>query len=269
MRDLCASLGLQEVITYRMTSPEREARRLLAGTPPNDRPYLHIANPIVSDRNVMRQSLLSSVLEVVERNTRLRERMALFEISPVFMGSETDDLPEEQPRLVILLCGPRSLPGWQPADAAPMDFYDLKGTVSALLEGLKVPEVRYAPAQHPSFHPGKCAQVLAGEHSVGVIGELHPQVRANYALPAAPVLAADFDLEAILAAIPTHHDVSAVPAYPPVLEDLAVVVDEALPAERVAQVIRAAGGKTVLDLRLFDVYRGEQVGPGRKAWLTA
>jgi phenylalanyl-tRNA synthetase beta chain len=265
VRDLCTSLGLQEVITYRMTSPERERRRLLADTPPNDHPYLRIANPIVSDRNVMRQSLLSSVLEVVERNTRLRQRMALFEISPVFVVSEADELPEEQPRLVIVLCGSRSLPGWQPADTAAMDFYDLKGTVSALLEGLKVPDVRYIPAQHPSFHPGKCAQVLIGERPVGVMGELHPQVRANYSLPEAPLLAADFDLDAILKAIPSLHDVAPVPAYPPVLEDLAVVVDEALPAEQVAGAIRLAGGKTVIDLRLFDVYRGDQVGEGKKS----
>ena len=265
LRDLLVNLGLQEVITYRMTSPEREARRLAPGTPPSDRPYVRIANPIVSDRNVLRQNLLSSLLEVVERNARLRERMALFEIGPVYLGSEADELPEEEERLVIVLTGQRDLPGWQPADPSAMDFYDLKGVVSEMLEGMKIEQVRYEPAHHPTFHPGKCAWVMAGERQVGVMGELHPQVRENYELPSAPLLAADFSLEAILEALPQRYDVRPVPVYPPVLEDLAVVVEEELPADVVSKTIEEAGGAMVIDLRLFDVYRGEQIGAGKKS----
>jgi len=265
LRDLLVNLGLQEVITYRMTSPEREARRLAPGTPPSDWPYVRIANPIVSDRNVLRQNLLSSLLEVVERNARLRERMALFEISPVFLGSEADELPEEEQRLAIILTGQRNLPGWQPADTSAMDFYDLKGIVSDMLDGMKIEQVRYEPAEHPTFHPGKCARVIAGERQVGVMGELHPQVREKYELPAVPLLAADFSLEAILEAIPQRYAVRPVPTYPPVLEDLAVVVEEELPAEVVSKTIEEAGGTMVIDLRLFDVYRGEQIGSGKKS----
>jgi phenylalanyl-tRNA synthetase beta chain len=265
LRDLLVALGLQEVITYRMTSPEREARRLLHGTPPSDHPYVHIANPIVSDRNVLRQDLISSLLEVVERNTRFQDRMALFEISPVFLASEDDDLPEELARLAIVLTGPRNPPGWQTVDIAPLDFYDLKGIVSETLAGMKIPGVRYEPTQHPLFHPGKCAIVLVDLRQVGVIGELHPLVRANYELPEAPLLAGDFNLEAILAEVPLRYDVQPVPTFPPVLEDLAIVVDESLPAEIVANTIQAAGGDLVAGLRLFDVYRGEQVGAGKKS----
>lgn len=265
LRNLLVNLGLQEVITYRMTSPEREARRLAPGTPPTDRPYVRIANPIVSDRNVLRQNLLSSLLEVVERNARLRERMALFEISPIFLGSEAEELPEEQERLAIVLTGQRNPPNWQPADTAEMDFYDLKGIVSELLDGMKIEPVRYEPAQHPTFHPGKCAWVMVGERQVGVMGELHPQVREKYELPAAPLLAADFSLEAILNSIPQRYDVHPVPTYPPVLEDLAVVVDDEVPAEIVAKTIQEAGGAMVTELRLFDLYRGEQIGAGKKS----
>ena len=269
LRDLLVNLGLQEVITYRMTSPEREARRLAPGTPPSDKPFVQIANPIVSDRNIMRQSLLASVLEVVERNARLRDRMAFFEISPVYLASEEGSLPDELQRLVIVLTGRRDLTAWQTADDSPMDFYDLKGVVDAMLAGLYLEDVRYEPTQHPSFHPGKCARVLLGGNQVGIVGELHPQVRENYDLPSSsaetPLLAADFDLEALLAAIPERFDVQAVPPFPPVLEDLAVVVDESLPAESVAEVLHKAGGKTVVDVRLFDVYRGQQIGSAKKS----
>ncbi len=265
LRDLLVSLGLQETITYRMTSPEREARRLAPGTAANDRPYVRLANPIVSDRNVLRQSLMASLLEVVERNARLRPRLALFEIAPVFFASEDGDLPEEQPRLVIMLTGPRALPGWQPADNLMMDFYDLKGIVEAVLDGLHIAAARFEPGAHPSFHPGKCARVLVNDQPLGWMGELHPQVRERFELPAGALLAADFDLNTLLHAIPDRHEVAPVPAFPPVLEDLAVIVDESVPAAAVAGVIRSAGGKAVTEVRLFDVYRGQQVGEGKKS----
>jgi phenylalanyl-tRNA synthetase beta chain len=233
----------------------------------------------------MRQSLLASVMEVVERNARIRERMALFEIGPVFIASEDGGLPDEPQRLAIVLTGPRSLPGWQPADSATMDFYDLKGILAALLEVLHVGQVSkpdevgyactraagtsgnptYEPAMNPSFHPEKQAKVKASEREIGVFGELHPVIRQNYDLPDSPLLAAELDLDVLLPLIPERYISQPVPAYPPVLEDLALVVDETLPAERVAEVIRQAGGKIVTGVRLFDVYRGEKIGAGKKS----
>jgi phenylalanyl-tRNA synthetase beta chain len=265
LRDLLINLGLQEVATYRMTSSEREARRLPPETPAIDELYVRIANPIVSDRNLLRRNLLSSVLEVVERNARLQPRMALFEIAPVFLPKDEDSLPVEQQRLVIILTGPRTLPAWQATDSQPMDFYDLKGVVNAMLEGLHLQKIRYEPLELPAFHPGKSARVMVDELEAGSIGELHPLVRQNYELPAAPLLAADFNLDSLLAAIPPRFDVAPVPTFPPVLEDLAVIVDEAIPAERVEATIRQAGGSTLASLRLFDVYRGEQIGKGLKS----
>jgi phenylalanyl-tRNA synthetase beta chain len=265
VRDLLVGMGMQEVITYRMTDPEREARRLAPGTPPVDRAYISIANPIASDRRVLRQSLLSSMLEVIERNSRLRERIAIFEIAPIFLASEEGELPDEVTRLVIALTGPRALPAWQGSDASSMDFYDLKGILDGLFEDLHLTAATYQPVDNPSYHPGKSARVLIEDRQIGVIGELHPQVRGNYELPESPLLAADLDLEAILTNIPSRYDIVPVPAYPPVLEDLAVIVDEKLPAEKVAEQIQAGGGAILTDLRLFDVYRGEQIGAGKKS----
>jgi phenylalanyl-tRNA synthetase beta chain len=268
-RDLLVGMGLQEVITYRTTSPDREGRLYIDRQPPASQPpYLRLSNPITSDRVVMRQSLLASVLDVVERNARLFPRQALFEIGPIFLPADSGGLPQEASRLVIVLTGPRVLPGWQPADVTPMDFYDLKGILSALAEELRIPEVRYLPGEHASFHPGRCAQIVAGAtggRSIGALGELHPLVREHYLLPEAPLLAADLDLEAILSLVPERFDITPVPAFPPVLEDLAFIVDDAVPAEQVAEAIRQAGGKTLSGVRLFDVYRGGQIGAGKKS----
>ena len=265
VRDLLAGMGLQEVVTYRLTSPEREAHRLPPDSPADDKPYIRLVNPIASDRVVLRHSLLASVLEVVERNARIRARMALFEIAPIFLASEGRNLPDELQRLVIILTGPRALPGWQPADTAPMDFYDLKGVLAALLEGLHIGDVRYESGKNPTFHPGKCARVMAGDRQLGLFGELHPLVRERYEFSPTPILAAEFDLEALLALVPERYEARPVPEYPPVFEDLALVVDEALPAERVAEIIRQAGGRVVADVRLFDVYRDERIGMDKKS----
>jgi phenylalanyl-tRNA synthetase beta chain len=90
-------------------------------------------------------------------------------------------------------------------------------------------------------------------------------VKANYEFNPAPVLAAELDLELLLSSISDRYSIDSVPAFPPVLEDLALVVDESLPAERVADLIRQTGGKTVTNVRLFDVYRSEQIGSGKKS----
>jgi phenylalanyl-tRNA synthetase beta chain len=269
VRNALTGQGLQEIISHRLTSPEREARRLPPGSPPDDKPYVRLTNPITNDRVVLRHSVLSLAMEAMERNIRLRERIALFEIGPIFLGGE-EPLPEEQQRLVIVLTGPRALKGWQSAELNPMALYDLKGIITAMLENLRVTGIRFEPCEHhPIFHPGKCARLLADSQQIGVFGEIHPLVRERYDLPVThaqmPLLAAEIDMDVLLPLIPIRYDTHSVPEYPPVLEDLAVVVDDALPAEKVVEAIRAAGGKIVVNVHLFDVYHSEQIGAGKKS----
>jgi phenylalanyl-tRNA synthetase beta chain len=264
-RDLLVGLGLQEVITYRLTTPEREARRL-ATLPEAEEPgYVRLSNPIASDRAVLRHSLGASLMEVVERNARVRNRIALFEIGPVFLAVEGESLPLEPLRLGIVLAGPRHQPAWQGVDGESMDFFDMKGILEALLAGIGLQDVAFEPAEHPTFHPGKCARVRMGQTALGTFGEVHPMVRERYDLPASPLLLADLDMDALLGGARATRAVVALPAFPPVLEDLAVVVDEGVPAVRVQEVIREAGGTMVADVRQFDLYRGDQIGPGKKS----
>jgi phenylalanyl-tRNA synthetase beta chain len=265
IQDFLTRVGLQEVITYRMTTGEQEARRLPAGTPPDDKPYIRLQNPISQDRVVMRKSLLASVLEIVERNANLRERIAFFEIGPVFHVSESGPLPDELPRLVMAVSGPRGLANWDDAETKPFDFYDMKGVVESLLRDLGLRELVFETGQHPSFHPGKCSKVMLGGRQLGVFGELHPQVHAQYDFGDHPVMAAKLNLDALYELVPERFDSEPVPVYPPVLEDLAFIVDEAVPADKIATLIRQTGGKLLTGLVLFDVYRSEQIGPGKKS----
>ena len=222
----------------------------------------------------MRHSLLASVLEVVAENARFRERIAVFEVGHIFLvrtGKDTQmstesQLPDEPRRLVIAITGPRELVGWQSgAESEPADFYDLKGNVESLLEGLYVQGVQYQPTEHVTYHPGRVAEVLVDGVSVGKLGQLHPLVCENYGLTEYPVLAAELDVEKLKGATRWQHSVIPVSRYPAVLQDIAVVVEESVPASKVQAVIEEAGGKLLQDIRLFDLYRGEQVGTGKKS----
>jgi phenylalanyl-tRNA synthetase beta chain len=265
VRDILVNLDVQEIITYRMTNPEREERRLPPGVEPHKMPYVEIVNPIASDRYAMRKSLLSSVLEIIETNVRIRERIAIFEIGYIYLSSEDGPLPDELPRLVIAMTGKRGPTDWETSDQEVMDFYDLKGVCERLLEGLHIEGYGFQGHQAPSFHPGKCASIKLGETQVGFLGEIHPEVHARYDFGEAPALAASFDIQALMEASPRRHDTEPVSPYPPVLEDIALIVDDDLPAAQVEFLIRQTGGDTVSEVKLFDVYRGEQIGAGKKS----
>jgi phenylalanyl-tRNA synthetase beta chain len=280
VRDIMASLGMQEIITHRMTAPEIENRLLPGGVRADTGSaptveYVKLANPIAPEKRVLRRSLLASVLNVIERNARLAESLALFEVGSVFVPSAdpsaNSGLPDEPRHLAFALTGKRYESAWDTKIGVKVDFYDLKGVVEALMDALHI-DVTYAPAEHPSFHPGKCAAVISNgtdpstslRTSLGVFGELHPLVQENYDF-VSPVLAADFDLEAVLAAVPAGYPIRPVSEFPPILEDIAVIVDEALPADKAEALIRQTGGKMLASVRLFDVFRSEQIGAGKKS----
>jgi phenylalanyl-tRNA synthetase beta chain len=267
VRDLLAEAGLQEIITYRLTTPTREALLYPAGTAPaDDRRYVALANPTNPERTSMRHSLTASVLEVVASNARHQDRIWLFEIGPVFLPGEKWPLPDEVRHMVIAITGPREREGWKEADASPVDFYDLKGILESLLGGLHVSEVNFEAAEHPSYHPGRVARLHINDDPVGVLGQLHPLVQAAFDLPEDdPVFVAEIDFEALSRHIPESHLVRPVPRFPAIRQDIAVVVDESTPANLVQATITAAGGHLLVDTRLFDVYRGEQIGAGKKS----
>jgi phenylalanyl-tRNA synthetase beta chain len=265
LRDLLVNLGLQELTAYRMTAPEREVRRFPADYPAPEENYLEIQNPISVDRRVMRRSSLATMLEIIEHNSAFSQRLALFEIGPIFLPIEGQQLPEERQMLCIGMTGLRNTPTWQGDQPLVMDFYDLKGVIVGMMQGMHIKDVHYRSGRHPSMHPGKTAQILIGEAVVGVMGELHPLVKANYEMEDALVYVAELELAPLIENARILFDVEAVPTYPPVLEDLAVVVDEAITAEQVEEILRKGGGEYLAKVQLFDIYRGKQVGEGKKS----
>lgn len=274
IKDTLADLGLQEVVSYRLTTPEAEARmRPEAADPP---PYVRLANPSTQDRVVMRRSLLASVLEAAVSNSRFEDRLALFEVGRVFPVEQGDSLPEERERAAVVLAGPSRGSHWQAADAPSgpcFDFFDIKGVVETLLDRLGL-DVEFTPPvgneSAATFRPGRSAAItLAGDPDpVGWLGEIHPAVAANFDLepaPEQPVLAAELELDRILDRISDSLQVEPVPLYPEVREDLALIVDEATPAAAVEAALLADGKPLLCAVELFDVFRGEAIGEGSKS----
>ncbi|MBE0683099.1 MAG: phenylalanine--tRNA ligase subunit beta [Anaerolineales bacterium] len=260
LRDLLVAVGLQEIVTYRMTSPEREARLVGSGLASD---HVRIANPIAPERSVLRRSLLTSVLEIAEKNARA-ESIALFEVGSVFEPNG-NDLPFEPHKLAIVMTGARLASAWDVKDAPNFDFFDMKGRLELLLSGLRLTDISYTAAEStPYLHPGKAAEVKVNGKVVGVFGELHPLAKEKFEFGDSPIIVAEFDLDLLRKLNPTY-GIKAVPETPPIYEDIAVIVDASVEAAAVEALIRQTGGKTVTNVRLFDVYVDEKIGAGKKS----
>jgi phenylalanyl-tRNA synthetase beta chain len=263
VRDLLVADSLQEVITYSLTAPEREAP---LGLPPGE--YVKLLNPISSERAVMRRSLLASALEVAASNREHTDTVRLFEIGHVYTPEEGQRLPQEPRRLALVMTGWRQLEFWGSATKdgrEPLDFFDLKGVIEALVADLHLAEVNYQRSAAPFLHPGRAAELLICSRSVGVLGELHPKVAEAYKFGQRAVLAAEFDLDAILKQVPERYKYTPVPRFPAAKRDIAVTVDEGVTAEQVVKEMRGAGGSLLVSVQLFDLYRGESIGAGKKS----
>jgi len=269
IRNILISCGLQDTINYALTSPENHAR-LAANDGGEIAPFIELANPIAVERRAMRRSLLVSLLESIQYNLRFANRLAMFEIGRVYLPERASGpLPVEDRRLSLTLVGARQPQNFYSTDATneEMDFYDIKGVLETLLErlGFNPSEIEYRAAPGTASFGPRCAEVIVAGTLAGVVGEIHPQVRANFGLPAVRVNAAELRIEPLLRPAWKLDPLQPISAYPPVVEDLAFVVDESVTMRMAEAAIQAAGGTLLTDVELFDLYRGEPLPPGSKS----
>ncbi len=265
IRDILVGCGLQETINRTLTTPDDHAKaRLEPGA------YIELANPSAPELRVMRRSLLVSALANLARNLRHAERLATFEVGRVYLPEAGDGvLPHEERRVSLLLCGPRQTADFYRPNGSgeEMDFFDLKGVVETLLErlGHKPAHVEFrAQPDTPSFGP-RCAEVWLDGQRLGLMGEIHPLVRANFGLPSVRIVAAEFALDALVKPHWSQDPMPPISNYPPVVEDLAFEVSEEVTVRRIADVMREAGGDRLIEVELFDVYHGEPLAAGNKS----
>ena len=260
--------GLCEVVAYSFTSPAAFKRLRL-----DDAPLLAVANPLSEDNSVMRPLLLPGLLDAAAHNSaRGTVDLALFESGHVYSpdpdsaGSSSEASPRgAMPALESHHVGAlvtQAAPGGWRTPQAPADFYAAKALLEALMSAARVP-FELKPAAQPFLHPGMAASVVAGEREIGWIGALHPSVERAWEIIPAAAFEIDFDLLAELAPGPAQF--ADLTSFPAVRQDVAVVVGEDVPAADVERAVRAGGGPLLATARVFDVYRGEQVGEALKS----
>ena len=270
LEDSLRDQGVYEVVCWSFTAPAT-LEKVRLGT----LPALRLANPLSEDQSVMRPLLLPGLLDAAGFNAaRGRSDLALFESAHVYRpsvslqdaapaGSPEGAMPAmERHHIGVLLTGDGPS-GWRTKGARP-DFFTAKGIAAALLDAAGL-SWWTEPGERPFLHPGRAASLVAGEdeRKLGWVGEIHPLVAREWDLDHAVALELDFDLMAELAPPPVEYrDVS---SFPPVIQDIAVVVDDEVALAEVEAAV-ADGGSDLLDaIELFDVYRGEQLGEGKKS----
>jgi phenylalanyl-tRNA synthetase beta chain len=289
--DALVGRGLNEIVGWSFTDPGVADRlRLDAGD--DRRRFVALENPMSESQAVMRTTLLGSLLDAARLNVahghadlRLFEQGAVYRWrdgqggadgrpssqnggSPRF-GGQDHRLPEEHRALGALLAGRLHAPSWGTPEPPRAGFFAIKGMLGAVCDALRVAWT-LEPATEPFLHPGRSARVLAGAEGepVGWLGEVHPLVAREYDLDDAAA-AFEVDLDRLVRhadAVPAYRDLTSFPA---LRQDLAVAVSDDVPAAAVVALVRKAGGNLLADARVFDVYRGAQVGEGRTSLALA
>jgi len=251
--EVCRACGYSEIITYSFISPSAYDKIGWAQDEPL-RESMRILNPLGEDTSIMRTTALPSMLEVLQRNHNYRNRdVRLYELGKVYLPGGADGLAVE-PKFL-------TLGGYGPG----MDFFTIKGTVEAILKTLRTQDAVFYPcADDPSVHPGRCAGVRAGEQHIGVVGQIHPAVAANYGVDG-ELYCAELSVEALLAARGADPEYAPLPKYPPITRDIAVVCGEEVTVGALESAIRKGARGLLKQVSLFDIYRGKSVGEGKKS----
>lgn len=279
-----ADLGFDEVLSYPFVSSALFDDLGYEAADPRRR-AVRLTNPLSDEAPLLRTSVLSTLVGVLRRNlARGADDVRLVELGsvshprpdasparilPVTKRPSADDLaalvdavPLQPTHVAGIACGQADLAGWW-GTGRPVDASDAIGAVSAVLRRLGVPGSVRAAQQAP-WHPGRCAGFAHREVDLGFAGEMHPRICERLGLPARTV-AFEMNLDAVLAVMPDRTVATPVSPHPVVKEDLALVVDHAVPAGQVAAALVEAGGELLESVRLFDVYSGPQVGDGRRS----
>ena len=266
-RETMCALGCDEIQTYSFVSP-KGVDNLRIGEDSWERGFVKIINPLGEDTSVMRTILMPGLLEVLGRNySRNNEAVRAFEIGNTFMVNLLDekDLPTESDAMSIGFYGDGE------------DFFTLKGAIVEMLGKLGIHDLEFIPEkEYGAFHPGRCARIAVRETvdgpdgpgeeltEIGIMGELHPDVADKYGI-GTRCYAAELLFNIIIEMADLEKAYKPLPKYPAILRDISLVVDEDMAVGDIQKVIMAAGGDLLKSADLFDIYRGPQVGEGKKS----
>lgn len=245
--------GMYEIMTYSFVSLKQYDKIRLPKDDPK-RQSVVIRNPLGEDTSIMRTNAIPSMMDILSKNYNNRNgAVSLYEIGNEYIPVEGELLPDEVPNLVLGMYGDDK------------DFFTLKGVVENLLDTLAIREYDVdAKSDDPTFHPGRCAVLSKDGEEFGIIGEVHPLVCANYGINTR-VYVGKLKLRKLFAMMDTQRSYVPMPKFPASTRDLALLCDDALPVMTMEKAIKAAAGKILEKIELFDVYKGSQIAQGKKS----
>lgn len=252
IRDSLTAVGLYEVTTYSFIDP-KENDMILMPQEDDRRNMVRISNPLGEENSVMRTDMLSSVLKVLKTNfSRRNAEAGIFEIGSVYIPKAEQVLPDENQIIAVGMYG-------------GCDFYDIKGKVENMLADLNINDYEFITCKdNPSFHPGRCAHIYACGKFLGIIGQIHPKVAANFKI-GVETYCALLDFNVLLSGYTTDRQYKALPKFPATSRDIAVILDKNINVGEVIKIIESNRNGILESYSLFDVYEGEQVGDGKKS----
>ncbi len=255
--DALCDMGMDEIHTFSFISPRYYDKIRMAPEDPR-RNSVVIKNPLGEDTSVMRTTALPSMLEALSYNySQKNQNVHLYEMASLYLPIAGEQLPKEPKSLVLGF--------YENNMDSSACFYRMKGYVEAILALAGIAGVQYvSQADNRAFHPGRCAEIMLGEVCLGVFGEMHPAVCETYGF-GVPAYGAELDFDALFQARKTKFEYTPLPKYPALERDFSFVCGEDLETGAVREVMLRAGGKMVVEVSLFDVYRGPQVGEGKKS----
>ncbi|MGE5557768.1 MAG: phenylalanine--tRNA ligase subunit beta [Bacillota bacterium] len=263
IRRILKGLGLDEITTYSVVSPKMLERLRIPEDDPLGRTFSLMA-PLSEEQAVMRTTMLGSLLETAAYNLkRQADGVAMFEVGRVYLCQERQALADERLKIGVVISGGIETPGWT-GPARKADFYALKGIWEALAGQCRISGFALVPSSHPSFHPGRAADIMIGGKNAGCFGEIHPLTAAAFELKER-TCAMEVDFMSLLNASARELFCRSIPRTPQVSRDLALVVGKEIAAGDLFAAIEKTGGGILEHVLLFDQYTGPQVGEGRKS----
>ena len=251
--------GLYQAITYSLTNREKATRFALEKRQP-----VELAMPMSEDRSLLRLSIVPQLLEVLKYNTaRQNDSLAVYETGAVFLKNEGEDLPEEEEHLAAAITGLWENHQWQ-GEKKPVDFYVIKGILEGLFTKLGLTEkISFSAAEKEGMHPGRTAEVTLNGAAIGFVGQVHPTVQKDMDLKETYVF--ELNLKTVLEAGTEPLQYEAIPRFPSITRDIALVVDKNKSAAELQGIIVETGGKLLKDVYVFDLYEGERMEAGKKS----
>ena len=262
VRRILVGFGLSEAWTSSFGSPAELDLLGLDEDHPARR-MVQLENPTSDEEPALRTTLLPGLLRSAARNVGQRaESVALFEVARVYELSR-DPLPREELCLGAVFCGRRGEASWRDPDRS-WDFHSAKGVFESLLKAMEMPPANWIQVSGMPLHPTRAASINFSGAPIGVFGEVHPAVCERFDVPERTIVF-EIGLGTMFSSLPDRAKVEELSRFPAVYRDVALVVDERIDAARIEDIIRRAGQPELESVRLFDVYRGEQVPQGKKS----